>query len=61
MKSNYLWTADFSTLRLGVGSFCYSGMFKDYFLDEGSVWIGSNIDINPLQVNSDYVLAYMTA
>jgi hypothetical protein len=60
LKSYYLWNADFSTLRLGVGSFCYSGAFKDYFLDEGYVWIGSNIGNNPSPIDSDYVLAYMT-
>jgi hypothetical protein len=32
---------DYGTLRLGVGSFCHSSAFKDYFLNEGDVWIGS--------------------
>ncbi len=41
---------DYSTLRLGVGGFCYGGTFDDYFLDEGTVWIGSDNTIDKTYV-----------
>jgi hypothetical protein len=31
---------DYSSLRLGLGGFCYSGHFSSVFINEGKVWIG---------------------
>jgi hypothetical protein len=62
LKSYYIHNYSFSTLRLGVGGFCYSGAFKDYFLDEGAVWIGGRFHTNtgvPLEVDTDYFLGYI--
>jgi hypothetical protein len=62
LKSYYIYNADFSTLRLGVGSFFFFLAFKDYFLDEGAVWIGSKIDSStgePREVISNYATAYI--
>ncbi|MDR2700246.1 MAG: hypothetical protein LBC12_05500 [Nitrososphaerota archaeon] len=67
LKSYYIHNYSFATLRLGVGSFRYSGAFKDYFLGEGAVWIGGKFSNGgaipagtPLQVLSDYALGYIT-